>query len=215
MTSIKKKPLAILALTGLLLAGTAQAELQLRGSGSMVYDTDTNLTWLVDAGLGGLRTQADAAQWAAELTFGGFSDWRLPTVAPVNGVALNLDYAEDGSTDIGLNNAGKNTDLGYLYHVSLGNTSAGLAHTGAFLGLSDAFDPIGPMFWTGTASEPGWGLAFFMGMGAQEQLSLDTLGRAWAVRVGDVAPLPEPGSIALLLAGLAAAAGVSRRRRSI
>jgi len=213
MTSFKKLPLA-LALTGLLIGGAAHAELQSRANGTMVYDTETNLTWILDATLGGLRTQADAAQWAADLSFGGFDDWRLPTVAPVNGVALNLDYAEDGSTDIGLGNAGKNTELGYLYHVSLGNTSAGLTQTGSLIRLADPANPIGPVFWTGTATEHGWGLSFFMGMGAQEALSTDTLAQAWAVRVGDVAPVPEPASLALMLAGLAAISGIAARRRS-
>jgi hypothetical protein len=214
MTTPFKKTLSIAAaLTGLLSGMPAQADLQLRAGGAMVYDTATNLTWLADAGLGGLRTQADAALWAEGLSFGGLDDWRLPTVAPVNGSALQLDYTEDGSTDVGLNNAGLNTELGYLYHASLGNTAAGLTQTGPFSGLVDPANAVGPVFWTGTASEPGWGLAFFMGMGLQDQLSSDTLGQAWAVRVGDVAAVPEPGSLALMLAGLAAAAAGSARRR--
>lgn len=197
---------------GLLILGSAQAALLPRANGTLVYDTDTNLTWVTDAALGGLKTQADAAQWAADLSFGGFDDWRLPTVTPVNGLALQLDYSEDGSTDIGLNNAGLNTELGHLFHVSLGNSSGSLTQTGSFQGLADPANPIGPVFWTGTAGEPGWALAFFMGMGAQEQLSTDTLAQAWAVRVGDVAAVPEPGSVMLMLGGLAAMA--LRRRRA-
>jgi hypothetical protein len=68
------------------------------------------------------------------------------------------------------------------------------------------------VFWTGTPSEPGWALSFFMGMGLQDQLATDSLAQAWAVRVGDVAAVPEPGSIALLLAGLLA---IAVRRRSL
>ncbi|MBV8035643.1 PEP-CTERM sorting domain-containing protein [Roseateles sp.] len=212
MIPFKNKLLATLALTGLLIGGAARAELQLRANGSMVYDTATNLTWITDAGLGGLRTQADAMQWAASLSFGGFDDWRLPTVLPVNGVSLQFDYADDGSTDVGLNNAGRNSELGNLYYAGLGNSAAGLRNTGSFSGLADPRNAVGPVFWTGTAGEPGWGLAFFMGMGAQDQLATDTLGQAWAVRVGDVAAVPEPGSVMLLLAGLAAVAGIARRR---
>jgi len=212
MIMMKKTLLAGLMLAGLLAGAPARADLLPRANGTMVYDTTTNLTWLTDAALGGLRTQADALQWAADLSFGGFDDWRLPSVAPVNGTALQLDYSEDGSTDVGINNAGPNTELGHLYYASLGNTAAGLTNAGSFAGLVDPANAVGPVFWTGTPSDSGWALAFFMGMGAQDQLATDTLAQAWAVRVGDVGLVPEPGSVVLMLAGLLAIA--ARRRQA-
>lgn len=209
-----KKPLVCLALLGLLWSGTSHASLLLRGGGSMVYDTQSNLTWLVDASVGGLRSYGDAKAWAEGLVQGGFDDWRLPQVSPVNGSSLQLDYSEDGSTDVGFNTAGLNSELGFLFYSSLGNTAFGLSSTGPFAGLFDANDAIGPVFWTGTESQLGWSLAFFMGIGDQEELAQDTMARAWAVRVGDVeASVPEPATLPLVALGLVAAVSLGRRAR--
>lgn len=204
---MKKTLLALLCAAVL----PAQAALITVGN-DMVYDTATNLTWLRNAGLGGLKTQADAKAWAESLVIGGFDDWRLPEARPVNGSSLQLDFSDEGITDVGFNIRGMHSELGYLFHESLGNEAFGpLSNWGPFLNLGDETDPLGPVYWTGTESQPDWSLAFFMGMGDQEELFNDNLLSAWAVRVGAPAELPEPGALAL--AGLALAGMALRRRR--
>ena len=42
------------------------------------YDTDLNITWLRDANLNGSMNWATAVSWADNLSFGGYTDWRLP-----------------------------------------------------------------------------------------------------------------------------------------
>lgn len=204
---MKKTLLALLCAAVL----PAQAALITVGN-DMVYDTASNLTWLRNAALGGQKTQADAKAWADALVIGGFDDWRLPEARPVNGSSLLLDYSEDGSTDLGYGIRGMHSELGYLFHESLGNEAFGpLSNWGPFLNLGDDRNPLGPAYWTGTAGDLEWSLAFFMGIGAQEQVFDGELLSAWAVRVGDPRELPEPGALALV--GLALA-GMALRRRS-
>jgi hypothetical protein len=71
------------------LAVSAQATLIDRGGG-MIYSTELNLTWLQDANYAqtsgydadGLMTWDEAMTWAANLSYGGYTDWRLPTYDP-------------------------------------------------------------------------------------------------------------------------------------
>lgn len=197
---------SLVAAATLLLALPSQALLQVRGNG-MVYDSATNLTWLQDAnaaqtlgasGTGGLNWEA-ANAWVQQLSWGGFSDWRLPVVRPVNGSSLNMDYSEDGSTDGGINTAGMNSELGYLFYVSLGNQAAtGMSQAGPFANTQDF------AYWTGTASPYGdeEALHFFTAFGDQgSSLKLNEY-LVWAVREGDVLAVPEPQQAALLALGL-------------
>lgn len=69
----------------ILASNAARATLIDRGGG-MIYDTDLNITWLADANYAktsgydadGLMTWAAANAWAQNLTYGGYTDWRLP-----------------------------------------------------------------------------------------------------------------------------------------
>src|SRR5262250_876083 len=76
--------------------GMAQATLFDRGNG-MIYDSVLNITWLQDATYAraskydsvGLFTWNDAETWVNQLVYQGISGWRLPNIAPVNGVGGN------------------------------------------------------------------------------------------------------------------------------
>lgn len=184
--------------TALLLALPAQATLYDRGNG-MVYDSASNLTWMQDAGSSGTLSWDAASAWVDQLSWGGFDDWRLPVVRPVNGISLNLDYSDDGSTDGGINTAGLNSELGHLFYTSLGNQAAtGLSQAGPFTHTQNF------AYWTGTASPYGAeeALHFFTAFGDQGSSLKVNEYFVWAVRDGDVLAVPEPHQAALLLLGL-------------
>jgi hypothetical protein len=112
------------------MSGAAQAALHDRGGG-LIYDDVLNVTWLQDANyaetsgydVDGRMTWNQAMTWANQLVYGGFDDWRLPTVEPVNGVDFNPDYTFDGTTDTSYNITSPNSEMGYMFHVNLGNSS--------------------------------------------------------------------------------------------
>ena len=50
----------------------------------MIYDTTRNITWLADMNLNGRMSWDVATAWANNLVYGGFADWRLPTLNPLD-----------------------------------------------------------------------------------------------------------------------------------
>ncbi len=152
----------------LMLAGTAQATLIDRGNG-MLYDTVLDITWLQDANYAktsgydsdGLMTWEEAVAWADNLVYGGYDDWRLPTIVAPDSVPFR--FANNGSNagGYGATGAGYGTDtpaggwgtpadgdgiwseLGWMWYHNLGNLGKC---------LPDDTDP------TGCVTQAGWGL---------------------------------------------------------
>ena len=121
--------------------GAATAALHDRGSG-LIYDDVLNITWLQDAnyyaattpGSSGQLTWQTANTWAENLTYGGYDDWRLPTLRPADGIAfhptfslgqvINLATYYGGDLDSGFNITRPTNELAYMFHVTLGNNGA-------------------------------------------------------------------------------------------
>lgn len=203
------------------LTGAAQAGLVSRAGGSMIYDTARNITWLADMNVNGLMTWANANAWADDLVYGGFDDWRLPTLNPSDttcsrnfdpGSGYPQQYIGYGCTGGELSGLFV-TDLGNKESESVldqtGDTAEQIANLALFSHVQES------TYWSGTeyALFPDDAWIFHASIGFQYTDFKRVPWYAVAVRPGDVAAaVPEPQTLALALLALGAAMVVRRRR---
>jgi hypothetical protein len=173
----------------LLLAGAAQAALldrDLDGNGvtDAFYDTDLNITWLRDATPGGGPNWESTLLWAESFSFAGYKDWRLPTGGP------------DG-------------EIGHLWFTELGNVPGQQP-----VRRGDFEKCCWAVVWTGTErlEDPSQAWFFSTSYGQNSWGPKSLPWGAMIVRDGDVTPVPEPGTYALMLLGLAGLAAARSRR---
>ena len=222
-TTAKFRVFTLLWLSCLLFSSMSHGALINRGSG-MIYDDILNITWLQDANYiqtsgfsaNGIVNNSTAQSWVSNLVFGGYDDWRLPTMLPGNGVSYDTGFSFNGTTDRGFHNDGVNNELGHLFYVGLNNTSfyspAGIGNQAGSFSFNSSFidgesgdlvsfNNIGSTYWANPPNNPfvnaAWGFHFknLNGIATGEiQLHglFSPLG-VWAVRDGDVAStLPPP-----------------------
>jgi len=235
----QKTLLALALLAGAAATGTAHASLFDRGNG-MLYDNVLNVTWLQDANYAHTSNYASAnssggmdwttaTAWAANLVYGGFSDWRLATNTPVDGSSsFNASFNYDGTTDYGINITSPNSELAYMYHVNLGlkgyystsgdfqddfgvfgngTTYGGQANVGLVNNLQS------DVYWSGAEYSPGSDNAwdFYTYIGVQDASPKNSELYAWAVRPGDVSAVPLPAAFWLFGSALMGLLGLRRR----
>ena len=77
MQNVLKQVTQVGILLAVLVTHMAHATLINRGNG-LIYDDVQDITWLQNANLAGdAMTWVDSMDWASNLSFGGFDDWRL------------------------------------------------------------------------------------------------------------------------------------------
>lgn len=156
-------------------------------------------------------------QWLGMTNYGGASDWRLP-------VAPQPDATCDEQVDLGggfpLQGFGYNctgSELGHLFYVE-GMLSADQLITADPPGiLDDYFTNLDTVFfWSGTelAPNPDRAFSFEGASGFQQIETKEFLDFGWAVRPGQVAAAPLPGTAVLMLLGLFGLGARGWKRRS-
>lgn len=177
---------------------TAQAALLSRLSGQAYYDDVLDITWLANnsAGAGsiyddgtsttdGAMTWNSAQAWIGSLNTSGYlgvSDWRLPLTLQPDPTCLGQFDPGGGFPMQGSGVFCTGSEMGHLYNVE---------------GIISPFAPgpftnLGLLYWSGTEYAPNTNSAWYFDFDFGSQLTTpkNSAFSAWAVRPGDIAPVP-------------------------
>jgi hypothetical protein len=205
-------------------ASVASATLLDRGP-YMVYDDVLHLTWVRDASLcltlnnyinpdawivNGGMTWGDATVWAETLTYQGYSDWRLPRIH-VTSPSLVASNCETGSA---LDCAASGNELAYMFYYDLGGTWGGDKTGNQTTVNGQQLTNIQTDYWSSSEYDASFVWFFHFNNGGRSIDWKEFALAAWAVRDGDVAAIPEPGTCALLLTSLGLL-GLRRRNNKL
>jgi len=223
----------LLTAASVIMASTSvNAALIERLGGLAYYDDVADLTWLADANYAqtsgydadgdGRMTWQAANDWAAQLTVGGVSGWRLANTVDVgnDGATLinpyqGIDYAYNITTHSELSNMFYNV-LGNTAYYDTSGTVTGCTAPDYCLTNTGPFSNVQPyLYWSATEYAPNTNSAWKFGMdvGYQDSSSKTYSLNAWAVQSGDVSAVPVPAAVWLFGSGLIGLVGFARRKK--
>ena len=164
------------------------------------YDADGKMTW------------SQAMTWADGLTYGGYTDWRLPTTVQPDATCSDQSAGSNGYNCTG-------SEMGHLFYTELGGTAGSSILISADPDLALFTNVEVAHFWSGTEYAPdttagsAWYFDFGFGIQYANANKASSL-YAWAVRPGDVAAVPVPAAAWLFGSGLLGLIGVARRKKA-
>lgn len=208
MNTAHYKIVAAMSLCAAAVPGLSFGALIDRGGG-LIYDTELNITWMADANYAqtsgydsdGVMTWPNGMTWAANLTYYdsvrgvNYDDWRLPTT---------------WQPDLSCSSNCTDSEMGHLFYNELGGV-AGESILTTHNSNYDLFTNIQPYwYWSSTeAPNPAGAWYFGFNFGSQYYIDKITSHNVWAVRDGDVVPVPAAAW--LFGSGLLGLLAVTRR----
>jgi len=170
----------------------AEATLLSRLGGAAAYDDALKITWTTDASLSGVDTWDNQVAWADSLDYLGFDDWRLASVS----VAVLCNAATEPDC--------RDNELGYMFYQNIGGSLFDNLTGNQTVDGVDLTN-IQSDYWSGTEDlfDSSYAKFFVYDSGRQgsDRKSNDSY-YGWAVRSGDVAAVPEPPMVWLLVIGM-------------
>jgi hypothetical protein len=158
--------------------------------GGLIYDTVLDITW---AQPDALRTWDNANAWAAGLTLGGATEWRLPYISVAAGAGPFTGTPVDCSTATEL--ACRDNELGYMFYQNLSGTLGQSILTSGDPDLALFPSLQSDSYWSGTEFGSGVAWVFDFGGGGQGVSVQGSGGYSWAVHAGNVGAVPVPAAV--------------------
>jgi hypothetical protein len=205
-----------------MLSTVSGAALVDRGDG-LIYDIDRNITWLADANYAktsgyhpdGEMNWQEAMDWAAQLEYAGFTEWRLPTTMQPDYSCSLVQTASTGDV-LGSQYNCMGSEMGHLFYEELGGTAYSSVNSSTDEDLQLFIDIQDADYWSSTPYvtqfQGPWAFGFFSGVQTTDAPQLTEY--AWAVHDDDIGAVPIPAAVWLFGSGLLGLIGIARKKYS-